>query len=93
MNCRTVPGNSLWANAVACGGFKPIRIGHRQLIHVHQIECRTSENQSVVLTTMLGSCIAACLYDAEACVEGMNRAEKNAGAHRPLPEMGTHSDR
>ena len=45
---------------------------YERLIHVHQGECRISENQSVVLTTMLGSCVAACLYDPEARVGGMN---------------------
>ena len=43
-----------------------------RLIHVHQGECRISEDTAVVLTTMLGSCIAACLHDPTARVGGMN---------------------
>ena len=43
-----------------------------RLIHIHQGECRISEDPRVVLTTMLGSCIAACLHDPAAGVGGMN---------------------
>ena len=43
-----------------------------KLIHIHQGECRISEDPRVVLTTMLGSCIAACLRDPVAGVGGMN---------------------
>jgi chemotaxis protein CheD len=43
-----------------------------RLIHIHQGECRISEDPSVVLATILGSCIAACLRDPVACVGGMN---------------------
>ena len=43
-----------------------------RLIHIHQGECRISEDPRVVLTTMLGSCIAACLRDPIAGVGGMN---------------------
>jgi len=43
-----------------------------RLIHLHQGECRISEDARVVLTTMLGSCIAACLHDPVAGVGGMN---------------------
>ena len=47
-------------------------VSPERLIHIHQGECRISEDQRVVLTTMLGSCIAACLHDPVAGVGGMN---------------------
>jgi chemotaxis protein CheD len=43
-----------------------------RVIHVHQGECRVAEDSAVMLTTVLGSCIAACLRDDEARVGGMN---------------------
>ncbi len=43
-----------------------------QLIHVIQGECRTSADPDVVLTTTLGSCIAACMHDPVARLGGMN---------------------
>ena len=46
--------------------------GSERLIHIHQGECRISEDPRVVLTTMLGSCIAACLRDPIAGAGGMN---------------------
>ena len=41
-------------------------------LSVHQGECRVSSDPNVVLTTVLGSCVAVCLYDPEAKVGGMN---------------------
>jgi chemotaxis protein CheD len=55
-----------------------------RIIHIHQGECRVSEDANVVLTTILGSCISACLRDPVACVGGMN--------HFLLPETND-SDR
>ncbi len=47
-------------------------VAPERLIHIHQGECRISEDSRVVLTTMLGSCIAACMRDPIAGVGGMN---------------------
>jgi chemotaxis protein CheD len=47
-------------------------VADQQLIHVIQGECRTSADPEVVLTTTLGSCIAACVYDPVARIGGMN---------------------
>ena len=60
-------------------------VSSERLIHIHQGECRVSEDPRVVLTTTLGSCIAACLRDPIAGVGGMN--------HFLLPdtEEGDHS--
>ena len=41
-------------------------------VHVVQGEHAVSNDPNVVLTTLLGSCVAACLYDYEARVGGMN---------------------
>lgn len=43
-----------------------------QRVHIIQGECRVSDDPSVVLTTLLGSCVAACLRDPAAGVGGMN---------------------
>ena len=60
-------------------------VASERLIHIHQGECRISEDPRVVLTTMLGSCISACLRDPVAGVGGMN--------HFLLPDTdeGDHS--
>ncbi|HEY1856093.1 chemotaxis protein CheD [Acidocella sp.] len=41
-------------------------------INIVQGEQHVDSNPDVVLTTLLGSCVAACLWDAEAGVGGMN---------------------
>ena len=52
-------------------------------LNLIQGECRVSAEPRLVLTTVLGSCVAACLHDASARVGGMN--------HFLLPE-GDGSD-
>jgi chemotaxis protein CheD len=41
-------------------------------IHVIQGEHAVSRDPTMTMTTVLGSCVAACLYDVEAGVGGMN---------------------
>jgi chemotaxis protein CheD len=41
-------------------------------VHVIQGDCRVSADPRVLLTTTLGSCVAACIYDPVARVGGMN---------------------
>lgn len=41
-------------------------------INIIQGGHHVDNDPSVVLTTILGSCVAACLWDPEACVGGMN---------------------
>lgn len=48
-----------------------IETGER-IVHVVQGEYRVSRESQVVLTTILGSCVAACLRDPVAGVGGMN---------------------
>lgn len=58
------------------GALRPIRLT------VMQGQARVSADQRVELTTVLGSCVACCLYDAGAQVGGMNHfllAEPQAG--------------
>jgi chemotaxis protein CheD len=45
---------------------------HHKKIHIIQGEYRVVADPNVVLSTVLGSCVAACLRDAEAGVGGMN---------------------
>ena len=47
-------------------------LGESEIIHVLQGEHRVSEEPQVVLTTLLGSCVAACIRDSSAGVGGMN---------------------
>lgn len=42
------------------------------VIHVIQGEFRVASSPEVMLTTILGSCVAACLFDPDAGVGGMN---------------------
>jgi chemotaxis protein CheD len=43
-----------------------------KLIHITQGECRISSDPQVSLSTILGSCVAACIWDPRAAVGGMN---------------------
>jgi chemotaxis protein CheD len=49
----------------------PHQVQERRL-HVIQGEFAVSDDPGVVLSTILGSCVAACMHDAEAGVGGMN---------------------
>ena len=40
---------------------------HERRVHVVQGEYQVTSDASVVLTTILGSCVAACLRDPVAC--------------------------
>ena len=53
-------------------------------VTVAQGETRVSVDPHEVLTTILGSCVAACLFDPVACVGGLN--------HYLLAEGGNPSD-
>ena len=50
---------------------------------VIQGERRIADREDVVLTTLLGSCVAACIWDSPQQVGGMN--------HFLLPDRGAHS--
>ena len=41
-------------------------------INITQGEYATSDNENVVITTLLGSCVSCCLWDPIAGVGGMN---------------------
>jgi chemotaxis protein CheD len=55
-------------------------LAYRRL-HVHPGECQISAEPDIVISTLLGSCIAACLFDATSGVGGLN--------HFLLPEGST----
>ena len=65
-----------------------------RMSHVHQGECRITEDPRVVMTTMLGSCVAACLRDPEARVgehESLSVCPRRKRAHRTaLLRYGAH---
>lgn len=44
----------------------------RRRIHLIQGEARVDEGEDVVMTTLLGSCVAACIRDPLAGIGGMN---------------------
>jgi chemotaxis protein CheD len=60
------------------GTHDPGRLERR--LHIVQGECDVSADADIVLLTMLGSCVAACIFDPAAHVGGMN--------HFMLPEGG-----
>ena len=43
-----------------------------QTVYVAQGEYQTTDQEHVVLSTVLGSCVAACIWDPEAKLGGMN---------------------
>lgn len=57
--------------------------GVERRVHVVQGEFYVTDDPSIVLTTILGSCVAACMRDPVAGVGGMN--------HFLLPDGGTTS--
>ncbi|MFZ0267830.1 chemotaxis protein CheD [Caulobacter sp.] len=61
----------------------PDEAGPAIKVHVTQGESHVSADPSVVMTTVLGSCIAACLRDPTTGIGGMN--------HFLLPDSGDRS--
>lgn len=63
-------------------------IEHRSaVIHVIQGEFATSDKPGVVLTAVLGSCVAACVFDATIQLGGMNHfllPERKATSSNPV---------
>lgn len=69
------------------------RDGFRRLT-VAQGETRVSDEDDVVLTTVLGSCIAACFYDPVARVGGINHyllAEGHAADTASMQRYGVYA--
>ena len=54
------------------GPAPPTGTGVERRLHVVQGEQATTRDPDVVLTTILGSCVAACLFDPMAGIGGMN---------------------
>lgn len=60
-----------------------IQQGRLKKIHVIQGEFKVVDDPNVVLTTVLGSCVAACIRDPEARVGGMNHFLLPGGSDGP----------
>jgi chemotaxis protein CheD len=63
-------------------------------IHVIQGEYCVTDDPEVMLTTVLGSCVAACLRDPEAGIGGMNHfllPEPDASATGTAVRFGAHA--
>jgi chemotaxis protein CheD len=68
-----------------------------QRIHIVQGEQHVDSDPHVVLTTILGSCVAACLWDAQAGIGGMNHfllpghvGNAKPGGNAPSMRYGVH---
>lgn len=62
-----------------------LRQSDKKYIRVIQGECHVSDDPDVVLTTILGSCVAACIRDPKAGVGGMNHFLLPGDASRLSP--------
>jgi chemotaxis protein CheD len=60
------------ANRADASGDLDAEVGDLRKVHVIQGEYYVSEEPDLVLTTILGSCVAACVRDNTAGVGGMN---------------------
>jgi len=70
-----------------------LRDGFRRLT-VAQGETKVSDQEDVVLTTVLGSCVAACFYDPIAKVGGLNHyllAEGNVSDPASMQRYGVYA--
>lgn len=59
-------------NAVAVSPARSVDVRVERRLHVVQGEFRVSADPDVVLVTVLGSCVAACAFDPESRIGGMN---------------------
>jgi chemotaxis protein CheD len=61
-------------------------------MHLVQGEHAVSDDADVALTTVLGSCVAACMWDAQAGLGGMNHFLLPGALHRSSGvEQGVHA--
>lgn len=69
-------------------------IDRSNVVHVIQGESHVSADPSTLMTTILGSCVAACLFDQRAGVGGMNHfllpGEEGGGGEENL-RYGVHA--
>lgn len=71
-----------------CLSDAPTRPDHTEEIFVAQGEFQVSDAPDVILKTLLGSCVATCLFDPVARVGGMNHFLLATG-----PDSDAHSER
>lgn len=64
---------------IAANRYHDRRLG-AEMVNIVVGGCVVSDDPNVIITTTLGSCVAACLYDPVAAIGGMN--------HFLLPEAG-----
>ncbi|WP_431858622.1 chemotaxis protein [Azospirillum sp.] len=64
----------------AANRYHDQRLG-AEVINIVVGGCVVSDDPEVIITTTLGSCVAACVFDPVACIGGMN--------HFLLPDSGT----
>jgi len=64
---------------IAANRYHDRRLG-AEMVNIVVGGCVVSDDPNVIVTTTLGSCVAACLYDPVAAIGGMN--------HFLLPEAG-----
>jgi chemotaxis protein CheD len=67
--------------------------GHDRRINIVQGEFKVSDDPNVVVTTLLGSCVAACICDPVARVGGMNHfllPGAEGGSARESERLGVH---
>lgn len=66
---------------------------HDKRVNIVQGEYKVSDDPSVVLTTLLGSCVAACIRDPVTGIGGMNHfllPGGDVGSSRDSERMGVH---
>ncbi|WP_109105719.1 chemotaxis protein [Azospirillum sp. TSO35-2] len=76
---RTVLRRTLERQDVAANRYHDRRLG-AEVVNIVVGGCVVTDDPNVVITTTLGSCVAACLYDPVAEIGGMN--------HFLLPDAG-----
>jgi chemotaxis protein CheD len=72
---------------------EPAPVEHR--IHIVQGQQHVDSDPHVVLTTILGSCVAACLWDAQGGIGGMNHFllpgdRRPSGGQAVIQRQGVH---
>ena len=69
------------------------KVAGERRINIVQGEFKVSDDPGIVLTTLLGSCVAACIRDPDASVGGMNHfllPGAEVGSVRDSESLGVH---
>lgn len=76
----------VWVQTACMSSVGVSRLMNYQPVHILGGQSAISEHPETVFITVLGSCVSACIYDAESGIGGMNHFILPTGGYQDKPE-------